>query len=277
MQPQLKPINDQVPRLSDNIPSFESVIGQRPALVGSQFEWMVGKDCGGATRAQFHDLRIATYAMPTDCEGRHKLLGANGTRMTSPCFFEEHRDACPPGVIGHEQALPVRPIHRIAPVAGSDDTPELLVVDALQFAGRLMPVAHHGFNTIKGAESGQACPGQHPADDGLVHAHAAWQWTIAACDGDAVQRSAEPWRDRGERMEPLPGRRRRRGFTGAETAFCHLSNPLQAGEGRSGMLMGVPPVGFLEDWVFGDFQSLQPNSDDHRIRPIEASRPATGK
>lgn len=180
MQPQLKPINDQVPRLSDNIPSFESVIGQRPALVGSQFEWMVGKDGGGATRAQFHDLRIATYAMPTDCEGRHKLVGANGTRMASPCFFEEHRDACPPGVIGHEQALPVRPIHRIAPVAGSDDTPELLVVDALQFAGRLMPVAHRGFNTIKGAESGQACPGQHPADGGLVHAHAALPHATAA-------------------------------------------------------------------------------------------------
>ncbi|MFZ2828782.1 hypothetical protein, partial [Hydrogenophaga sp.] len=40
---------------------------------------------------------------------------------------------------------------------------------------------------------------------------------------------------------------------------------------KSGMLMGVHPVGFLEDWVFGDFQSLKPNPDEHRIQPIEAS------
>lgn len=37
------------------------------------------------------------------------------------------------------------------------------------------------------------------------------------------------------------------------------------------MLVGVHPVGFLDDWVFGDFQSLKPNLDEHRIQPIEAS------
>ena len=25
------------------------------------------------------------------------------------------------------------------------------------------------------------------------------------------------------------------------------------------------------DWVFGDFQSLKPNPDEHRIQPIETS------
>jgi len=29
---------------------------------------------------------------------------------------------------------------------------------------------------------------------------------------------------------------------------------------------------FLENWVFGDFQSLKPNPDEHRIQPIEASQ-----
>jgi hypothetical protein len=38
------------------------------------------------------------------------------------------------------------------------------------------------------------------------------------------------------------------------------------------MLVAVHPVGFLEDWVFGDFQSLKPNPDEHRIQPIEASQ-----
>ncbi len=78
--PQFKAVNDKAPRLSDNIPSFESVIGKRPALVVSQFEWMVGKDGVVGTREQFHDLRIATYAMPTDCEGKNNLVGSDGTR-----------------------------------------------------------------------------------------------------------------------------------------------------------------------------------------------------
>lgn len=30
-------------------------------------------------------------------------------------------------------------------------------------------------------------------------------------------------------------------------------------------------MGVLSDWVFGDFQSLKPNPDEHRIQPIEYS------
>ncbi len=81
--PQFKAINDKVPRLADNDPSFESVIGKRPALVVSQFEWMVGKDGVVGTREQFHDLGIATYAMPSDCEGKNTLKGADGTRTAA--------------------------------------------------------------------------------------------------------------------------------------------------------------------------------------------------
>lgn len=81
--PQFKAINDKVPRLADNDPSFESVIGKRPALVVSQFEWMVGKDGVVGTREQFHDLGIATYAMPSDCEGKNNLKGADGTRTAA--------------------------------------------------------------------------------------------------------------------------------------------------------------------------------------------------
>ncbi|QIL73782.1 ABC transporter substrate-binding protein (plasmid) [Diaphorobacter sp. HDW4B] len=83
VQPQFKAINDKVPRLADNDPSFESVIGKRPGLVVSQFEWMVGKDGVVGTREQFHDLRIATYAMPSDCEGKNNLSGADGTRTAA--------------------------------------------------------------------------------------------------------------------------------------------------------------------------------------------------
>ncbi|WP_367066742.1 ABC transporter substrate-binding protein [Oryzisolibacter sp. LB2S] len=80
VQPRFKAINDKVPRLADNDPSFEAVIGKRPQLLVSQFEWMVGKEGVVGTREQFHDLGIATYAMPSDCEGKNNLSGADGTR-----------------------------------------------------------------------------------------------------------------------------------------------------------------------------------------------------
>lgn len=81
--PQYKTINDKVPRLADNDPSFESVIGKRPQLVVTQFEWHIGKEGLVGTREQFHDLKIPTYLMPSDCEGKDNLVGADGTR-TAP-------------------------------------------------------------------------------------------------------------------------------------------------------------------------------------------------
>ncbi|WP_244115801.1 VOC family protein [Burkholderia cepacia] len=36
--------------------------------------------------------------------------------------------------------------------------------------------------------------------------------------------------------------------------------------------MGVHPAGFLEGWVFGDFQSPRLSPDEPSIQPIEASQ-----
>jgi iron complex transport system substrate-binding protein len=79
--PAYKARNDKVPRLADNDPSFESVIGKRPELVPVQFEWMVGAQGVVGTREQFHQLKIPTYLMPSDCEGKDNLVGADGTRL----------------------------------------------------------------------------------------------------------------------------------------------------------------------------------------------------
>ena len=79
--PEFEAQNAKVPRLADNDPSFESVINKRPGLVPVQFEWMVGEQGVVGTRKQFHDLGIATYIMPTDCEGKDNLVGADGTRL----------------------------------------------------------------------------------------------------------------------------------------------------------------------------------------------------
>ncbi len=79
--PEFKTQNDKVERLADNDPSFEAVVGKRPQLVAVQFEWMVGAQGVVATRQQFAELQIPTYLLPSDCEGKDNLVGADGTRL----------------------------------------------------------------------------------------------------------------------------------------------------------------------------------------------------
>ncbi|MBI6576730.1 ABC transporter substrate-binding protein [Pseudomonas viridiflava] len=79
--PRFKEQNDKIERLANNEPSFEAVIGKRPELVAVQLEWMVGKQGAVGTREQFHELKIPTYLMPSDCEGKDNLVGADGTRL----------------------------------------------------------------------------------------------------------------------------------------------------------------------------------------------------
>lgn len=79
--PQYQVQNAKVPRLAENEPSFEAVVGKRPQLVTVQFEWMVGAQGAVATREQFDELGIPTYLLPSDCEGKDNLVGADGTRL----------------------------------------------------------------------------------------------------------------------------------------------------------------------------------------------------
>lgn len=81
LAPQYRAQNAKVERLADNDPSFEAVIGKRPELVVVQLEWMVGPQGVVGTREQFHELNIPTYLMPSDCEGKDNLVGADGTRL----------------------------------------------------------------------------------------------------------------------------------------------------------------------------------------------------
>jgi iron complex transport system substrate-binding protein len=73
--------NDKIERLADNEPSFESVIGKRPELVAVELEWMVGPQGAVGTREQFHELKIPTYLLPSDCEAKDNFVGADGTRL----------------------------------------------------------------------------------------------------------------------------------------------------------------------------------------------------
>lgn len=81
--PEFKDQNDKVERIADNMPSFEAVMAKRPELALTQFEWMIGQQGAVGTRPQFHDLGVRTYIMPTDCDGKDNLVGADGTRTTA--------------------------------------------------------------------------------------------------------------------------------------------------------------------------------------------------
>ncbi|WP_378945161.1 ABC transporter substrate-binding protein [Paracoccus sp. R86501] len=77
--PQFENVDAGVERISDNMPSFEGVVAKRPGFVPTMFEWMIGEQGAVGTRQQFADLGIPAYVMPTDCEGKDNLVGADGT------------------------------------------------------------------------------------------------------------------------------------------------------------------------------------------------------
>lgn len=81
--PQFKAINDRVPRLADNDPSFEAVVNKHPDLVTVQYEWHVGPTGSVGTRQQFADLGIATYILPADCDTKDNATGGDGTRVAA--------------------------------------------------------------------------------------------------------------------------------------------------------------------------------------------------
>lgn len=81
--PKFRDINADIERIADNDPSFEGVVNRKPDLVAAQYEWHVGPTGSVATRDQFHDLGIATYIMPADCDSKDNATGGDGTRTAA--------------------------------------------------------------------------------------------------------------------------------------------------------------------------------------------------
>nr|WP_236995579.1 ABC transporter substrate-binding protein [Halomonas huangheensis] len=81
--PQFREINAGIERIADNDPSFEAVVNRKPDLVAVQYEWHVGPTGSVATRSQFHDLGIASYIMPADCDTKNNATGGDGTRVAA--------------------------------------------------------------------------------------------------------------------------------------------------------------------------------------------------
>ncbi|MEX2576312.1 MAG: ABC transporter substrate-binding protein [Halofilum sp. (in: g-proteobacteria)] len=81
--PQFKEVNDDIERLADNVPSFESVVNKKPGLVAAQYESQVGPQGNLSSREQFHELGVPTYVMPADCDTKDNTTGGDGTRTAS--------------------------------------------------------------------------------------------------------------------------------------------------------------------------------------------------
>ncbi|BDD80327.1 ABC transporter substrate-binding protein [Tsukamurella pulmonis] len=78
--PSLEAENAKVPRLADNYPSFEAVLGKEPDLVTASFTNTLAQG-GVAPRDRFMKLGVPTYLTPTECEGK-RATGGDGTRDT---------------------------------------------------------------------------------------------------------------------------------------------------------------------------------------------------
>lgn len=77
--------NETVPRLADNKPSLETVLGADPDLVTASFVGTLGSG-GVAEREQFHELGVPTYLAPSDCEG--KVVTSEDGARTQPLSMD---------------------------------------------------------------------------------------------------------------------------------------------------------------------------------------------
>jgi len=88
-------VDAKVERLADNDPSFESVVGKKPDLVATQFQWQVGPEGVVATPEQFEELGIPVYTSPADCVGKDNSSGGDGVRtakFTMDLVYQEIDD-----------------------------------------------------------------------------------------------------------------------------------------------------------------------------------------
>jgi iron complex transport system substrate-binding protein len=83
--------NARVPRLADNAPSYEAVLGTDPDFVTASFGRHFKAEGGVAPRDRFAETGIQTYLSPTDCEdGRSINAGGKRTRpFTIDTLYQE--------------------------------------------------------------------------------------------------------------------------------------------------------------------------------------------
>lgn len=90
----LEKANAGVPRLADDMPSFEAVLAAEPDFVAASFASTLGTG-GVATRERFTRLGVPAYLSPTDCAGKDNSGDGDGIRgepLTMDTVYGEVRD-----------------------------------------------------------------------------------------------------------------------------------------------------------------------------------------
>jgi iron complex transport system substrate-binding protein len=91
--PDLAAANDEVPRLSDEAPTYEVALDTDPDFVTASFGRHFAQG-GVAERSRFAETGIETYLSPTDCDGGTSINGG-GTRtepLTIDSLYQEIRE-----------------------------------------------------------------------------------------------------------------------------------------------------------------------------------------
>lgn len=86
--------NKQVPRLSDDAPTYEVVLDADPDFVTASFGRHYNEEGGVVSRDRLAETGIESYLSPTDCEGGTSINGG-GTRtqlLTLDSLYQEIRD-----------------------------------------------------------------------------------------------------------------------------------------------------------------------------------------
>ncbi|PPI20739.1 ABC transporter substrate-binding protein [Rathayibacter sp. AY1B5] len=71
--------NESVPRLADNAPTYEVLLGADPDFVTASFGRHYAPE-GVASRERLAETGIGSYLSPTDCDGGESVNGGSGTR-----------------------------------------------------------------------------------------------------------------------------------------------------------------------------------------------------
>ncbi|MET7323722.1 ABC transporter substrate-binding protein [Streptomyces sp. NPDC005549] len=90
----LEKANAGVPRLADDMPSFETVLDAEPDFVAASFASTLGTG-GVATRERFTELGVPAYLSPSDCAGKDNSGDGDGVRnepLTMDTVYGEVRD-----------------------------------------------------------------------------------------------------------------------------------------------------------------------------------------
>ncbi len=78
--------NEKAPRLADNAPTYEAVLGTDPDFVTASFGRHFKKEGGVAPRERFAETGAETYLSPTDCDNGVSING--GGKRTKPLTID---------------------------------------------------------------------------------------------------------------------------------------------------------------------------------------------